>query len=276
MVPLACINAGQYWKGQDRQFHKDMSLLTTRHDAAQPHETTAWRFASVQERSTVMSGKIDQIRRNKEAAGAPAILPGGRTTKRRLLAALLPLCAVVLVAVACTGPAGPAGPTGMTGMTGAQGSTGMTGVQGSTGMTGVQGSAGITGVQGPAGIAGAQGAPASSRWTLVKEFMFDFDRSDIRNSESRKPAEVAAYMSQNPSMRLGLAGYTKRQSTDQYNLPLSQRRVATVRDALIQAGVPADRIETGTFGTDRFMCNPSTEQCLQREGRVEVLVRASS
>jgi len=257
-----------------------MTLLTTRHDAAQPYETTAWRFASVLERSTVMSGKIDQIRRIKEAAGAPAILPGGRTTKRRLLAGVLPLCAVVLVAVACTGPAGPAGPTGMTGMTGAQGSTGMTGVQGSTGMTGVQGSAGITGVQGPAGITGAQGAPASSqpgvRWTLVKEFMFDYDRSDIRNSESRKPAEVAAYMSENPSVRPGIAGYTNTQSSDQYNLPLSQRRVATVRDALMQAGVPADRIETGTFGTDRFMCNSSTEQCSQREGRVEVLVRASS
>ena len=157
----------------------------------------------------------------------------------------------------------------------------MTGVQGSTGMTGVQGSAGMTGVQGPAGITGAQGAPASSpqpgvRWTLVKEFMFDYDRSDIRYSESRKPAEVAAYMSQNPSVRLGIAGYTNTQSTDQYNLPLSQRRVATVRDALIQAGVPADRIETGTFGTDRFMCNSSPEQCSQREGRVEVLVRASS
>jgi outer membrane protein OmpA-like peptidoglycan-associated protein len=215
-----------------------------------------------------MSGKTD--------------LTGRRTTKRRLLVALLPLCAGVLVAVGCTGPAGPAGPTGMTGMTGAQGSTGMTGVQGSTGMTGVQGSAGMTGVQGPAGITGAQGAPASSpqpgvRWTLVKEFMFDFDRSDIRFSESRKPAEVAAYyMSQNPSVRLGITGDTNRQSTDQYNLPLSQRRVATVRDALIQAGVPADRIETGTFGTDRFMCSPSTEQCSQREGRIEVLVRASS
>ena len=105
--------------------------------------------------------------------------------------------------------------------------------------------------------------------------MFDFDRSDIRYSESRKPAEVAAYMSQNPSVRLGIDGYTDTQSTDQYNLPLSQRRVTTVRDALIQAGVPADRIETGTFGTDRVMCNPSTEQCSQREGRVEVLVRAS-
>ena len=211
-----------------------------------------------------MSGKTD--------------LTGGRTTKRRLLVALLPLCAGVLVAIGCTGPAGPAGPTGMTG---ARGSTGMTGVQGSTGMTGVQGSAGITGVQGPAGITGAQGAPASSpqpgfRWTLVKEFMFDYDRPDIRYSESRKPAEVAAYMSQNPSVRFGIAGYTDRQSNDQYNLPLSQRRVANVRDALIQAGVPADRIETGTFGTDQFMCNPSSEQCLQREGRVEVLVRASN
>jgi outer membrane protein OmpA-like peptidoglycan-associated protein len=227
-----------------------------------------------------MSGKTNQIKRPiKEAAGARSILTEGQTTRRRLPVTLLPLCAGMLLAVAaCTGPAGPAGPTGMTG---AQGSTGRTGVQGSTGMTGVQGSAGITGVQGPAGITGAQGAPASSpqrsvRWTLVKEFMFDYDRPEIRYSESRKPAEVAAYMSQNPSVRLGLAGYTDTQSTDQYNLPLSQRRVATVRDALIQAGVPADRIETGTFGTDRFMCNPSSEQCSQREGRVEVLVRASN
>ena len=229
-----------------------------------------------------MTGKINQIEnRIKEAAEGLAIWTGGQTTRRRLRLALFPLCAGLLVAAGCTGPAGPAGPTGMTGMTGVQGSRGMTGVQGSTGMTGVQGSAGMTGVQGPAGIAGAQGAPALSpqpgvRWTLVKEFMFDYDRSDIRNSESRKPAEVAAYMSENPSVRLGITGYTNTQSSDQYNLPLSQRRVATVRDALIQAGVPADRIETGTFGTDRFMCNSSTEQCSQREGRVEVLVRASS
>jgi len=204
--------------------------------------------------------------------------------KRRLLVALLPLCAGALLAVGCTGPAGPAGmtgPQGSTGMTGVQGSPGMTGAQGSTGMTGVQGSAGMTGVQGPAGITGAQGASASSpmpgvRWMSLKDIMFDYDRSDIRYSESRKPAEVAAYMGQNPSVRLGIDGYTDSRGTSQYNVPLSQRRVTTVRDALIQAGVPADRIETGTFGTDRPMCNPSTEQCSQRDGRVEVLVRASN
>ena len=106
--------------------------------------------------------------------------------------------------------------------------------------------------------------------------MFDFDKADIRYSESRKPAEIAAYMSQNPSARLGIDGYTDSRSSSQYNLPLSQRGVTTVRDAVIQAGVPADRIETGTFGTDRLMCNPSTEQRSPRDGRVEMLVRASN
>ena len=37
--------------------------------------------------------------------------------------------------------------------------------------------------------------PASTmpaiRWTSFKDFMFDYDRSDIRYSESRKPAEIA-------------------------------------------------------------------------------------
>jgi len=47
-----------------------MTLLTTRHETAQPHEASAWRFASVKERSTAMSGKTDQIKgRIKEAAG---------------------------------------------------------------------------------------------------------------------------------------------------------------------------------------------------------------
>src|SRR4030095_17202133 len=65
------MNAEQCWRViEDRQFHKDMTLLTTRHDTAQPREANAWRFASVKERSTAMSGKTDQIKgRIKEAAG---------------------------------------------------------------------------------------------------------------------------------------------------------------------------------------------------------------
>ena len=196
-----------------------------------------------------------------------------------------------LFTLACTGPMGPPGSTGMTGsqgstgMTGAQGSTGMTGVQGSAGMTGSQGSTGMTGSQGSAGVTGAQGpagmaggrlpAFAATGWTSLRDFTFDYDRTDIRSSELNQPSEIAAYTRQNPSVRLGIDGSTDLlRGTNQYNSGLSQRRITTVRDALVQAGVSPDRIETGTFAMQRPSCNDSMERCSQRDGRVEVLVRS--
>jgi hypothetical protein len=80
-----------------------------------------------------------------------------------------------------------------------------------------------------------------------------------------QPSEIAAYARQNPSARLGIDG-----STDLL------RGIATVRDALIRAGVSADRIETGTFAAQRPNCNDSVERCAQRDGRVEVLVRSNN
>jgi outer membrane protein OmpA-like peptidoglycan-associated protein len=170
------------------------------------------------------------------------------------------------------------GPQGSPGMAGSQGSPGMTGAQGSPGMTGSQGSTGVTGAQGPAGVTGVRSpAVPGKNWAALRDFTFDYDRTDIRSSEMNQSSEIAAYARQNPSVRLGLDGSTDLlRGTNQYNAGLSQRRVATVRDALIQAGVSADRIETGTFAAQRATCNDSTERCAQRDGRVEVLVRSSN
>ena len=209
---------------------------------------------------------------------------------------LLLLGSAALFTLACTGPAGMTGPQGLTGMTGSQGSTGMTGSQGSAGMTGSQGSTGMTGAQGSAGMTGSQGSAGATGaqgpagmagggnpalgglgWTSLRDFTFDYDRTDIRSSEVNQPSEIAAYTRQNPSMRLGIDGSTDLlRGTNQYNSGLSQRRISNVRDALIQAGVSPDRIETGTFATQRGACNDSMERCAQRDGRVEVLVRYSN
>ncbi len=199
--------------------------------------------------------------------------------KRRLLYTLVAMFAVVL-AIGCTGPTGMTGPMGPVGMTGPQGPSGMTGAQGSTGVTGVQGSAGMTGVQGPTGLTGAQGpsaTPAATSWTALKDIMFDYDRAEIRSSEMYKASDIAAYVRQNPSVRLGIDGSTDLlRGTNQYNTALSQQRVGNVRDALMRAGVSSDRIEFGGFGARRVNCSDSTELCSQRDGRVEVLVRASN
>jgi outer membrane protein OmpA-like peptidoglycan-associated protein len=89
-----------------------------------------------------------------------------------------------------------------------------------------------------------------------------------------KISEVAAYLKQNPSVRVGIDGSTDlSRGTNKYNGDLSGRRIANVRDALIQSGVSGDRIETGQFGVERAKCDDSTEQCSKREGRVEVMAR---
>ena len=93
--------------------------------------------------------------------------------------------------------------------------------------------------------------------------MFDANQSDIRSSEMGKVSEIATYMQQNPSLQVGIDGSADSRSNVSN---LSQRRVYAVRDALIQAGVPAGKIQSGAFGDQR----------LSRDGRVEVLVRSSN
>ena len=164
-----------------------------------------------------------------------------------------------LASLACTGPRGPMGPPGPAGMTGSPGPTGPTGSQGQPGMTASPGTA----------------APVTS-WISLRDIMFDFDTVDIRSSEMSKISDIATYVNQNPSVLVGIDGSTDlARGTNRYNVALSQQRIANVRDALIRAGVSADRIETGRFGTERVQCNDSTEPCSQREGRVEVMGRSS-
>ena len=107
--------------------------------------------------------------------------------------------------------------------------------------------------------------------------MFEYNRAEIRPTEMSKIAEIAAYTNQNPLVRVGIDGSTDLlRGTNQYNAALSQQRVGNVREALIRAGIPADRIETGGFGAERAKCNDANEQCSQRDGRVEVMVRPAS
>jgi outer membrane protein OmpA-like peptidoglycan-associated protein len=170
------------------------------------------------------------------------------------------LAAIALFTLACTGPTGPrghTGPPGPTGMTGAQGATGLTGTQGQPGMT----------APGP--------AASETGWISLRDIMFDFDTADIRRSEMNKISDVAAYLKQNPSTRVGIDGATDLlRGTNRYNVDLSRRRIANVRDALIESGVSGDRIETGNFAAKRAECDDSTEPCSKREGRVEVMARS--
>ena len=115
-------------------------------------------------------------------------------------------------------------------------------------------------------------ASAAKQWASFKNFLFDTDKSDIRPDEMSKVSDIAAYLQQNQPAKVGIDGYADPRGTDAYNQGLSQRRVNATRDALVNAGVSGDKIQTGAFGERRLQCNESTTACWQRDRRVEVLI----
>ena len=147
---------------------------------------------------------------------------------------------------------------------------------GPAGPVGPQGPQGPAGAQGVAGAIGAQGAPAVvTSWTKFDDILFDFDKSDIRSNETSKVADIVTYLKQNPSIVVGIDGHADPRGTDKYNQALSVRRVNAIRDALMKAGVPRDKIQTGAFGEARPKCQEATEACWQSDRRVEVLIGAA-
>jgi outer membrane protein OmpA-like peptidoglycan-associated protein len=133
----------------------------------------------------------------------------------------------------------------------------------------------MTGSQGQPGITVSPGASAAG-WTTLRDILFDYDTAEIRASEMTKISDVAAYVNQNPSIRVGVDGVTDLlRGSNRYNVELSERRIAAVRDALIRSGVTASRIETGRFGVEQAKCNDATEPCSQRDGRIEIMGRSS-
>ena len=117
------------------------------------------------------------------------------------------------------------------------------------------GEAAMRAAQGPLGRSQNQ-AIDGERWSSYRDFWFDYNSSSIDATDSSKVTDIAGYLKQNPSFRLAIDGALPVGDAD-----LSDRRVDSVREALIAAGVPVYKIYTGTFG----------DPLLRRERRVEVL-----
>jgi outer membrane protein OmpA-like peptidoglycan-associated protein len=155
---------------------------------------------------------------------------------------------------------GPTGPVGSTGGTGSQGMSGQTGERGSI-TAGNVGSAGVSGAQGmpgPSGPMGAQGpVGAIGRWTEYRDFTFNPGTADITAGGRNTAAEIATYLSNNPSLQLGIDGVM-----DPADQNLGGPRVNAVLTALTMAGVPNSSIRRTMLNDPHFTPDGSVEVLL--------------
>ena len=107
---------------------------------------------------------------------------------------------------------------------------------------------------------------------IVYGIYFDFASDRIKEESEPVLAEIAQVLRQNATWNLNVEGHTDSIGGDSYNLPLSQRRSAAVRQALVtRYKIDAQRLQTSGHGASRPKDRNDTMEGRARNRRVELV-----
>ena len=117
----------------------------------------------------------------------------------------------------------------------------------------------------PPPVAGPSEAEMFAKY--VKDIYFDYDKYDLRDDQSATAKADAQWLVVHPNVRFTIEGHCDERGSTEYNIALGDNRAASVKKALVEAGIAADRIKTVSYGKERPFCTESNEACWQQNRR---------
>jgi peptidoglycan-associated lipoprotein len=125
----------------------------------------------------------------------------------------------------------------------------------------------------PAAIAPAAQPSVSDLFDQnVKDAYFDLDKSDLREDARAALTKDAEFLRSYPQAHVSLEGHCDERGSTEYNLGLGQRRAEAAKNYLISLGIPADRVETTSWGKERPFCAEHDESCWQQNRRAHFVL----
>lgn len=104
---------------------------------------------------------------------------------------------------------------------------------------------------------------------------FEFDKSDLTSTAMANLDKLAEVLVNNPDTNINIYGYTDSKGTDAYNLALSERRAASVKNYLASKGVEASRMFTQGMGEQNPVATNDTDEGRAKNRRVEFAITAN-
>lgn len=101
----------------------------------------------------------------------------------------------------------------------------------------------------------------------VQDAFFDYDTYDVRGDAQATLSHDASYLAGHPNIKVVIGGYCDERGSDEYNLALGQNRANSAKNALVSAGIAANRIRLVSYGKEKPFCTESTEECWQQNRR---------
>jgi peptidoglycan-associated lipoprotein len=89
----------------------------------------------------------------------------------------------------------------------------------------------------------------------------------VRASEQPSLRADAAFLKSHPGIRFTIEGHCDERGSAEYNLALGDNRANSVKQALVNLGVPAGSIKTISYGKEKPVCTTANEACWQQNRR---------
>ncbi len=124
----------------------------------------------------------------------------------------------------------------------------------------------------PPDTGGNKGDIGGRLTSAVQDVFFDYDKSDVRGDSQatlqQDAVALKAILADFPSATIVMEGHCDDRGSAEYNLGLGDRRASAAKEFLVQLGVPADRLQTISYGKERPQCTDENESCWQKNRRV--------
>lgn len=114
----------------------------------------------------------------------------------------------------------------------------------------------------------------SARGLIVNmsDVLFDTGKHTLKPGAREKLAKVAGIVVAHPGLMLSVEGHTDSVGSEEYNQTLSEKRANSVRDYLVQQGVPSTAIAAHGFGENQPVASNDHAAGRQQNRRVELVV----
>jgi outer membrane protein OmpA-like peptidoglycan-associated protein len=106
----------------------------------------------------------------------------------------------------------------------------------------------------------------------LDDIAFAPGQANLRPAAKSSLGKLVAFVNRDPSKPIRIEGHTDSSGNTHANQVLSQRRADAVRDALIAAGVAANRITAVGLGENQPVADNTTEEGRARNRRVDVIL----
>jgi OmpA-OmpF porin, OOP family len=106
----------------------------------------------------------------------------------------------------------------------------------------------------------------------LNNIFFDFDKSVLKAGSYPELERLTKFMSENPDVKVGIAGHTDYIGTGDYNMKLSERRARAVASYLSKNNIDHSRMEIQYFGKTKPISTNDTVEGRRKNRRVEFII----